>query len=392
MPQKERYKTSIINLLRLKAPLSRGQIAEELDLNQATVSILVNALVRKKIVIEAGQSPSRGGRRSALIELNPEVACSAGVEFEGSHIWAVLTDYCGKILKKKRRSTGKNIPRENMIKKIISIISDIIPAPGEKSPPVSGIGVGLPGLIDKEKGVSLFYTGLDNWKDVPVRDILQSHFSLPVSIERSMPLIALAESRLGAGKVAGNLIVVTVRSGVGMGVIINGEIYAGAADGVGEIGHMSLDPDGPLCGCGQRGCVKAYASCSAIVSRAADHFGPDKSPQLYRLAGGIRENISIETVIKAARQGDPAAVETICEASSKLAVAVVDVVNFFNPDLVAFSSPLNEVAEYFIRPIEEAVKTRCLPPQRDSVKICASSLDDYSGALGAAVLNFFEAS
>jgi len=388
MPQKERYKTSIINLLRLKGPLSRGQIAEKLDLNQATVSILVNALSRKKIILEAGQSPSRGGRRSCLLELNPEVARSVGVEFEGNHIWAVLTDFRGGILEKKKRTTGKDIPRSKMIKKIISIIADILAAASRKSPPVLGIGVGLPGLIDKEKGVSLFYTGLDNWKDVPIRDILQSRFSLPVSIERSMPLIALAEGRFGAGRAAANLIVVTVRSGVGMGVIINGEIYAGASDGVGEIGHMSLDPDGPLCGCGQRGCVKAYASCSAIASRAAGLLSDDRSSILYRLSQGRKEKLSIETVIKAALQGDSAAAGIISEASEKLAVAVVDVVNFFNPDLVAFSSPLNEAREYFIRPIEEAVKNRCLPPQRQSVRICASSLDDFSGALGAALLNF----
>ena len=388
MSQKERYNTSIINLLRLKGPLSRGQIADFLDLNQATVSILVNALSRKTIVLEAGQNPSRGGRRSSLLELNPDVARSVGVEFEGNHIWAVLTDFRGRILEKKKRTTGKNIPRSKMIKKIISIITDILPAASEKSPPVLGIGVGLPGLIDKEKGVSLFYTGLDNWKDVPIRDVLQSRFSLPVSIERSMPLIALAESRFGAGKEAANLIVVTVRSGVGMGVIIRGEIYAGAADGVGEIGHMSLDPDGPPCGCGQRGCVKAYASCPAVVSSAVEDLSDDRSSILYRLAEGKKERVSIETVIKAALQGDAAAIGIISEASGKLAVAVVDVVNFFNPDLVAFSSPLNEVPEYFIRPIEEAVKTRCLPPQRQSVRICASSLDDFSGALGAALLNF----
>lgn len=285
-----------------------------------------------------------------------------GIDLGGTKIAGVLIDPSGKIIMDVQVPTEAAKGRDQVVKKLKKAIRMLLHGHKEE---VTCIGIGAPGPILYEKGIVIEPPNLPGWKRVNLKKILESEFKIPVSVDNDANCAALAEARFGAGRRARHFIYMTVSTGIGGGIIIDRNIYRGAQGSAGEVGHMIIDPNGPLCGCGKYGCLEALASGSAIQKRSG------MNPIALELA---------------ARQGDKEAVNVISDMAHYLAIGIANLVNIFNPELVIIGGGLANMQEMLFTPVRREFKKYALSLPANSVRIVRAKLKSKSGALGAAAL------
>ena len=285
-----------------------------------------------------------------------------GIDRGGTKIKAALATPKGKIVTDVQIPTeadkGKKRVIENLKKAIYALIR------GQKVK-ISCLGIGVPGPILYEKGVVIEPPNLPGWKKVNLKTILEKEFKVPVFLDNDANCAALAEARFGAGQAARHFIYMTVSTGIGGGIIIDRQLYRGAIGAAGEFGHMIIDPKGPVCGCGNAGCLEALSSGSAIK----------------RMSG--MDAISVEL---AARQGDKKARRVIDQVAHHLAIGIANLVNIFNPELVVIGGGVSKMRELLLDPVRREYKKYALTLPARHVKIVRAKLGAESGVLGAAAL------
>ena len=211
-------------------------------------------------------------------------------------------------------------------------------------------------------------------------------FELPIYIEKNIRTMALAEKWFGQARNIDNMVCIGVRSGIGLGIIVDGKLFSGVSESAGEIGHITVDRTGPKCMCGNRGCLQELASGRAIVARIKKRMKNGESSKIDKLVKRNRGEITPEIVIQAAKSGDHAALEIIKETGEYLGLAIADVINLFNPELIILAGSLVSAGELILNRIRETVEERALEVPRKAAKIALSELGDNIGALGAAAL------
>ncbi len=223
---------------------------------------------------------------------------------------------------------------------------------------------------------------MPGWREVPLVQRLEEAFGVPAWLENDADAAALAEHRFGAGRGARHMIFVTVSSGVGGGLIVDGRLHRGASGAAGEVGHMVLNEKGPSCTCGNRGCLEAYASGLAIAARGREAIESGRSAMLARLA---QEDppLSAETVFRAAAAGDEVSQQMIGEASHYLGLGLVNLVHIFNPEVIVIGGGLSREGEAFLGPARRVVDQLCFEQSRRDLRIVVGGLGDRAGALGA---------
>jgi len=285
-----------------------------------------------------------------------------GIDLGGSKIAGVLASPTGKVLMDVHIPTeakkGKKRVIDN-IKKAIHTLKE------SRKVSIRAIGIGAPGPILYEKGIVVEAPNLPGWKRVHLKEILEKEFRVPVFVDNDANCAALAEAWFGAGKFAKHFLYMTVSTGIGGGIIINKQLYRGATGSAGEFGHMTIDVNGPKCGCGKYGHLEALASGTALKRKT-----------------GI-DAISLEL---AARQGDKKAKAAIAEIAHYLAIGVADLVDVFNPEMIIIGGGLSNMRELLIDPIKKEFKKHALTLPAKSVKIVRAKLGTQAGMLGAAAL------
>ena len=252
---------------------------------------------------------------------------------------------------------------------------------------IKGIGIGHSGVIDIKRGVvlSLPRAGqMLEWKNVPLQSILEERFGLPCLLEDTVRTRAIAEKHFGLGARLSDFIYIDVGMGIGAALFIDDDIYRGSGGNAGEFGHMTVDERGPLCSCGNNGCVEALASCAAIIqaARAAVERGVDT--KVRDLAHGNPENISIEIIAKAAMENDSLAFRVLHDAVSHIAVALADVVNLLNPRVIIFGGALFQSApQLLLDALKRPMKQRALEKSANEVELKVSTLGSEAGSSGA---------
>jgi len=246
------------------------------------------------------------------------------------------------------------------------------------------LGVGSPGTLDSA-GVVYNSPNLA-WHGVPLKKMLEDMSGMPVVADNDANLAALGEYRFGAGRGARHMVYVTVSTGIGGGLIIGGQIYRGAGGGAGEAGHMVVDPGGPLCGCGRRGCLEALSSGTAIAARARELVAAGKGEIILREAGGNSGEITSVTVGKAARGGDPEATGIIVQAGTYLGMGMAGVVNLLNPDRLVLGGGALKTSPLFWDSMYRELSARALRSSLDSTGVVAAGLGSRSGLMGAVSL------
>jgi glucokinase len=251
---------------------------------------------------------------------------------------------------------------------------------------ITAVGVGSPGPVDAAEGLVVAPPNLPGWDRVPLRQTIEDALGIPTYLENDANAAALGENVFGAGRGTKEMIYMTVSTGVGGGFIFGGKLYGGASGAAAEVGHMTILPRGPHCGCGNRGCLEAVASGTAIAREGRELLLRDVPTLIAELAGGDPDLVSAKVVAQAAQQGDAEAEEIIYEAMSYLGVGVANLVNLLNPELIVIGGGLTNMGDALFGAVRRAVDRRTFPIAAQRVRIVPAELGDRVGVLGAAAV------
>lgn len=308
-----------------------------------------------------------------------------GVDLGGTKIYTALAGEDGRILAEMKVPTEAGKGLEHVVGLIVDSVrqsqKDAQVLPGK----VRAVALGAPGPLDSTRGIIHFAPNLD-WHDVPIRKILQERLRFPVFIENDANLAALGEHAFGAGRGEENMVYITVSTGVGGGLILGGRLYRGSSGSAGEIGHMTVLPDGPVCKCGNAGCLEAVASGTAIAREARELVARGGGKKILAEAGGSPEEITSALVTTAAAGGDPDALRIITVAARYLGIGIANILNLLNPSLVVLGGGVMEAGHLFFDRIHTEVGERALDETRGSARIVRAELGGRAGVLGAVAL------
>ncbi len=245
-----------------------------------------------------------------------------------------------------------------------------------------GVGVGAPGPLDREAGVVLVAPNL-GWRNVPLRDRMTELTGLDAAIDNDANCATYGEWWIGAAKGGRNVIGVTIGTGIGGGMIVNGELYHGSSDSAGEIGHTTIDQTGRRCGCGNYGCLEAYASGTAIAERAREALAYDTASILPDLVDGDVSKITAAIVYEAASRGDAVATEVVRDTARFLGTGLANLLNIFNPDVVVIAGGVTQAGEALFGPLRAEIRRRAFKMAVDACRIVPGTLPGTAGVVGA---------
>jgi glucokinase len=305
------------------------------------------------------------------------------VDIGGTQIRAALCDPAGGIHRRAADLTAAHEGHDAVMARIERAIRQVWPADGR----VTAIGVAAPGPLDPWSGVVFEAPNIPCWEDYPLRDVIQERLGVPTLVGNDANGAALAEQRFGAGQGKRDLIYITVSTGVGGGIIVNGELLLGAHGLAGEIGHIIVEPDGPPCGCGNRGCLEALASGPSIARQARQRILAGESSRALEFAQGDPDAITAKILNQAAQKGDRLAVDAFRQAGTYLGIALVSLLHLFDPSIVVIGGSVSKAGDLLLKPACETVRQRCMTDRywRDT-PIVPAALGDDVGLLGALAL------
>ncbi|MBS3946865.1 MAG: ROK family protein [Dethiobacter sp.] len=306
----------------------------------------------------------------------------AAIDLGGTKIYTVLGDGKGTILASELLGTKAADGPLAVLEQLQQSVSGLLAKTSYRLTDLRAVGVCAAGFFDWRKKLLVHSPNMAGWDNVPLERELAERLGLPVLAENDANAAALGEARCGAGSGASELIFVTVSTGIGAGLVLNGQIYRGAGGFAGEVGHMVVRPDGPTCGCGRRGCLETVASGTAMarVARAAVLAGQETL--LARLAEENGGRLEAPQVFDAASRGDKTASQILTEASYFLGVGLVNIVNLLNPQIIVIGGGVASAGEIFFQPLREAIAQKAIPPAAADVTLRGAKLGMAAGVTG----------
>jgi len=310
------------------------------------------------------------------------------IDLGGTKIFAAIISNKGQIIAKERCLTLADEGPQAVINRILSAIDHLLSQRNINLSPLGSISIAAAGAIDFEKGLITSSPHLPGWHDVPLRDIVKGKYKVNTFLMNDADAAALGEHHFGAGQGVNNLILLTVGTGIGGGIIINGKLYSGVSGSAGEIGHTTIDVNGPRCSCGNTGCLEALVSGTAVAKEAIKRIRQGERSFLTESVGGKIEDITAEEVLTAARDGDSLASEVILKAATYLGIGLANVVNIFNPEMIIIGGGMAKMGDLLLNPAKQVVRERAYQLSAQAVQIVPAQLGDDAGVLGAAVFAF----
>jgi glucokinase-like ROK family protein len=356
---KKNNKALVLQFIIEKEPISRADIAQVSGLHKATVSSLVNELLEEELIFESGPGESSGGRRPVILHFNKVAGYAIGIDIGVNYVLCVLTDLKGNILIKKSESVNRT-PYPSIMSKIQKMIGSIMDEMPNSRYGIVGIGVGVPGIVNKQ-GSILLAPNL-GWTNIQVKKDLEDLFHVPVIIENEANAGAFGEQQFGAGYEFEDIIYISAGIGIGVGIILNKELYQGKNGFSGEMGHMIIDLNGKPCSCGSRGCWEAYASENALLE--------------------LGNTDSLESLIELAENRDESAQKLFREIGTYLGYGINNIINTFNPDQVIIGNRLALAKQWIEQPIRTTIENHTLAHHQKELQLDFSKLGKYSTVLG----------
>ncbi len=390
MSKLEEREIAIVRLIHSELSSSRLDLAKTTGLSPASITVIVQSLISKGLVVETSAASSNLGRKPISLQIRSDVAYVVGVDIGSYYLRVVITDINGKIVYQHQGKTAIPEGRDRVLKRAFESVHQAIHKSGIPRSEITGIGVAHSGVIDSQKGVVLSFPRpgqMSEWKDVPLQSLFEKEFQIPCLLEDSVRTIGTAEQCFGLGKGLNDFLYIDVGMGIGAAIFFDGKLYRGAGGKAGEFGHITVEKNGPLCSCGNNGCLEAVASCAAIMEavQTAIHRGVDS--KIRNLARGDLDQVSIELVAQAAAENDSLAFRVLQEAASYIANGLADLVNLLNPKLVVFGGALFRAAPHLLSdPLRSIIKQRSLEKTFNDVQLRVSPLGSEAGALGASRL------
>jgi glucokinase len=309
-----------------------------------------------------------------------------GIDVGGTNlvVGAVATD--GSSLHALRSEpTRPEEGSEAVLRRLVTMAKAVMEETGRTLPGAEfvGAGVGAPGPLDTKRGVVLLTPNL-GWVNLPLRDLVQDGISLPTAIDNDANCAVLGECWMGAARGARNVIGITIGTGIGGGIVVNGRLYHGSSDSAGEIGHTTVEVNGRRCKCGNYGCLEAYASGPAIARRAVEAIEAGQPSRLPEYVNGVLERITAQTVYQAAHDGDELAEEVVGDTAKFLGAGIANMINIFNPEIVVVFGGVTYAGEHLFAPLRREVARRAFKPAVAVCRIVPAELIGTAGVYGAA--------
>lgn len=313
---------------------------------------------------------------------------SIGVDLGGTNIVSAIVNYQGEIVNSLKVPTLAERGKEATIKRIIEAIHKNIVQSSVAPDNIIGIGIGAPGPLDIKRGIINFAPNLPGWRDVPLRKILEDEFNIKVVLENDANAAAWGERYFGAGQGVNNLVCFTLGTGIGGGIIIDGKIYHGNNYGAAELGHMTVNKDGPRCNCGNYGCLEAYSSATGIKNRIKNRIKEGIKSKFLNFDNDdeLFESLRLKLIFETARKGDKLTKSVVEEAISYLGIAIANIANILNPEMVVLVGGITNEGDKLLIPLKREVRKRAFYSNYKSLKIVIGKLDGNAGVLGAAAL------
>jgi glucokinase len=307
-----------------------------------------------------------------------------GVDLGGSNCTAALISATGKIIELEKIETRAQLGPGKVIQRVIQVSKTVLDKAKIKNSQLSGIGIGVPGVLDIKQGVVKYSPNLPGWKNIQLRKQLVAALRKPVNMDNDANMAAFGEKWQGAGKGFEHVVVYTLGTGVGGGIIQDGKIAHGSCDGAGELGHTTIITNGPRCGCGNYGCLEALASGTAIAREGRKAIRSNPQSRLAKLVNGSKQPMTTKLVFQAAHAGDRVAEGIIKQAGTYLGIGVANIINLLNPQIVIIGGGVSQGGEALLKYVRAEAKKRALKDLYKCTKIVRAQLADRAGVIGAA--------
>ena len=375
----------LLDALRRFAPLSRAELAARIGLNRSTVSIIVNNLIEEGLIQETDLQSAKVGRPGMLLELNPKGGFAIGVELGVDSISVILSDFVAQVQWREQACSDPDEDQIAILDRAAILTQHALDFGLSQGLRPLGIGMGVPGLVDLRQGKLIFAPNL-HWENVPLRLIWSQRFNLPVFVENEANAAALGEYYFGVAQGVSDFIYLSAGIGLGAGIMLNGKLFRGSNGYASEVGHMTVDPDGELCGCGKRGCWETQVGPRAVLRRVRKTLESGVPSVLCDLLSGDLDRISFESVVQAASQGDPVALRALQVVGERLGIGVANLVNVFNPELIVLGGALNRASPILLPIVASLINENGLAPASENVRIAASAHGIDACLMGAIAL------
>jgi glucokinase-like ROK family protein len=375
----------ILEVFRTHTTLSRARLAMETGLNPSTVSNIIGELIQEDLIRETDLVQSSTGRPGRLLELNPEGGCALGIEINVDYIELLVTDFAANVLWRQRQTSTPEAGQEEIMLQVLQLAKQASAFIEGRKAHLLGVGVGVPGLVDVSNGLLRLAPNL-HWVDVPIRDVLASHFDCPIYVENEANAAALGEYYFGAVRNVKNFIYLSAGVGLGSGIVIGGKLFRGMFGYAGEAGHMTLDVNGELCGCGKRGCWETFVGPRAVEQRVRRSLTLGAESIMVDMAKGDLQNIVFDDVVQAAQTGDQTAMDALGQVAFYLGVGIANLVNLFNVEVIVLGGALNNASSFLLKDVERIAFANTLASGREHLRIIPSAHGTDACIMGAIAL------
>ena len=371
---RERNRLQVLEVVRGSGSVSRADIARRTGLARSTVSTLVNELLRAGLLVERG-APEDGnttqGRPPVLLSFDPGAGAVIGMHFDHPVLRVAVADLGYTILAEATVPVDVDHDAQDSLDAAVALIDEVLVKSGVERERLLGAGAALAGPIDSATGTVGSSAILPGWVGLSLAQELEARLGLPVHVDNDANVGALAESVLGAGRGVSEMAYIMLGSGIGAGLIIGGQVYRGSGGTAGEIGHVLVDEHGPLCRCGNRGCLETYAGADALLDLLRRQHG---------------DALTVDGLVQLARDGDPACQRVIADAARFVGVAAATLCNQLNPELIVIGGELAQTGPLLLDPLRESIVRYAIPAAAEDVRVVTGELGERAELLGALVL------
>ncbi|MFH1524432.1 MAG: ROK family protein [Chloroflexota bacterium] len=374
----------LIDLIRNYGEFSKIDLMTYTDYSRTKITNSINSLLDKKIIIARNGTDYTGGRRSKKFSLNGDLGLVAGVDIGATSIDLSIADFSGKFLVRYSEPALVHDGPIKILGRVCSLLEKMLKENSLSPEKLNGIGIGVPGPVDFLMGTLVSPPIMPGWDRYPIIQTVQQWFPFAnVVVDNDVNVMALGEIHKGAGKGINNLVFVKIGTGIGAGIICERNLYRGSSGCAGDIGHISVNKSGPLCHCGNRGCLEAFAGGPAIAERALMAAQAGKSPILLKYYEKNGKFLRTEDVGDAAREGDALAIEVIRESGQFIGDVLAGLVNFFNPEMIVIGGGVRNLGNLLLSSIRQTVLNRSTSLATRDLYIVFSEIGSDAGVVGA---------
>ena len=378
---------NLIDLILSHEEMTKAELVSYTDYSRSKINACIDSLLKKQIIKNNGSIVFTGGRRPKVLTMNGSFGLVAGVDIGATSIALVLADLTGKILARCSEPACVREGPQTILQRVSILLQQLLVEQNFQSGQVFGIGIGVPGPVDFSQGMVVSPPIMPGWDGFPVIQKVNETFPFAnVVVDNDVNVMALGEIFKGGGKGVKNLIFVKIGTGIGSGIICNGQIYRGSSGCAGDIGHICVDKNGPVCHCGNNGCLEAMAAGPAIAERGINAALEGRSPILMKYYKASNGQMHANEVGDAAREGDPSAIEIIRDSGLMIGDVLASLVNFYNPDMIVIGGGVSNIGNLLLSSIRRAVLKRSLPLSTRNLSIIFSAMGNDAGVTGATAL------